>query len=472
MKGLRIIEPKLLLLPVIATLFLLLVSWTTSPLATMESGDSSIYKLLGMGILHGKLPYVDLFDNKGTYLYLINAFGMWLIPGRWGIFVIQVVSLSVTLYFFYRTARLFCSSKTAFISVLLTLFLLAGCCHGGNHVEEYMLPFISLSFYLVTDLFMAPEPMHKTLWKRFLAWGICFGVVLMLRPNDAVGFFGGLMIGVLCWLAQRKEWRQTVVGSILFFAGAMVALAPIVIWYASEDALSGLWYGVYGANSKMAGGMVGQLATLLKWGKWAVLLLMLTLCVMIVSTNHKAVLWFVVPMCMLQLLFIGGKLYAHYFIPLFPLMALFMAMLFCQKNKAVVVLAVAILCLSHRPLPRMAILELAADSKVIASSISHRSTETKCPIPEEEKGSVWNYSLDSWREGVPMAWLINNDIVQCNRKTGSLDADIKEIDFYETNPLWVASYEDEFGQHEASSGYRLAEVVPTEHFTIHLYKRK
>ena len=69
-----------------ATLFLLFFSQTLSPLYTIEACDSSVFKLMGQAMLHGKVPYTDLFDHKGPVLYAIEAFGQWVIPGRNGLF--------------------------------------------------------------------------------------------------------------------------------------------------------------------------------------------------------------------------------------------------------------------------------------------------------------------------------------------------------------------------------------------------
>lgn len=463
---------SLLVLPFMALLLLLACSTSTSPLFHCEGGDSTIYKLLGLGILHGRLPYVDLFDNKGTYLYLINALGQWMIPGRCGIFLLQVISLAITSFYLYRTAELFCKPKKALASTVISLFLLTGCYQGGNHVEEYMLPFMAVSFFLVSELFVKQAPKPAGLPFRSLVWGLCFGVVFMLRPNDAVAFFGGLMMGVTGWLLYRKDMKKAVVSTLFFLLGALVAMTPILIWYFNEDALSDLWFAMFGANSQRAGGLGGQFSTVFKWGKWAILLLMVVLCVMIANTQYRPLFWFVVPICLIQLLLIGEKMYAHYFIPLLPLLSLFIMMLLCQNNKSMVVLVVAVLCLSHRPLPRMAALNLVNVSKQMISEFEHPQPLTSCPIPDAEKDSVWNYSADPWRNGVPLSWLVNNDIVQRNRKMGSPDEYVQEIDFDDANPLWVVSYEDEFEQDESSARFAFVDEVKTEYYTLRFYKRR
>ena len=142
----------LLFLP-IAIIFLLLYSYTTSPLFIHEGMDSAVFKTMGLAILQGKIPYVDIFDHKGPILYFINALGQFLIPGRLGIFCLQVIGLSIVLIFLFKTANLFIGKFASFISVLITLFVYGGVIQEGNQCEEWMMIFFSISLYYVLKYF-------------------------------------------------------------------------------------------------------------------------------------------------------------------------------------------------------------------------------------------------------------------------------------------------------------------------------
>ncbi len=455
----------------ISTLFILIISTTTSPIYCLEGGDSTIYKLLGLGITQGRIPYVDLFDNKGIYLYLINALGFCINDYRWGIFTLQIINLFVALVFLYRTIRIFCQSAKSILVISLSLFLLTGCYQGGNHVEEWMLPFLSIGFFTTINLFTKDTLTFSELYKNSILWGIGCGFVLMLRPNDAVAFYGGIMTGVTLWLFQKKNYRYAVVNIIIFITSTLLTIAPVIIWYACHEELHTLFYAVFGVNSLIAGGVEGQLFTLFKWGKWAILLLIVTLCVMITSTQYKKMLWGVVPISIIQVILLGDKMYAHYFIPLFPLLTLYVTMIFIQQHKPVIILAVAILCLSHRPLPRMAALNLYSSYRLLCNNTCTSQTLYHCPIPEEEQSKVWNYSVDPWRPGTPLSWFIRNNIVQCNRRTGSLDEYVKEIDFKTTSPLWVVSYGHEFEKNSNSTYYYITDSISTQYYTLLFYKK-
>lgn len=81
------------LLFLLSALFMLIMGSNTSPAAPHYYGaDSSFFSAVGAGILRGRLPYVDYFDMKGPYLFLIEALGH-LIGGTTGIYSGGIQSL-------------------------------------------------------------------------------------------------------------------------------------------------------------------------------------------------------------------------------------------------------------------------------------------------------------------------------------------------------------------------------------------
>ena len=52
--------------------------------------DSAIFQIIGKGWVEEKIPYVDLWDQKGPLIYFINAFGYWLTGNQTGIFFIEI----------------------------------------------------------------------------------------------------------------------------------------------------------------------------------------------------------------------------------------------------------------------------------------------------------------------------------------------------------------------------------------------
>ena len=53
--------------------------------------DNAIFQIIGRGWVEGKIPYVDLWDQKGPLIYFINALGYWLTGNQTGIFLIEIL---------------------------------------------------------------------------------------------------------------------------------------------------------------------------------------------------------------------------------------------------------------------------------------------------------------------------------------------------------------------------------------------
>jgi hypothetical protein len=110
----------------LSALFLLVFSCSTNPFSTVDGFDSTVFKYMGQALAEGKVIYRDLFDNKGPILYFINAIPFFLGGDyftRFPLFLLQLIGLSASMWFMYRTARLFAGGFWSLISLLVSLLL-------------------------------------------------------------------------------------------------------------------------------------------------------------------------------------------------------------------------------------------------------------------------------------------------------------------------------------------------------------
>ena len=94
-----------------------------SPLFISKGGDSLIFRNMGLAMLQGKTPYIDIFDHKGILLYYINALGMAIGPNL-GVCLLAIISTTITLRLWYNTANLFVQGKLCYIPVILGILAL------------------------------------------------------------------------------------------------------------------------------------------------------------------------------------------------------------------------------------------------------------------------------------------------------------------------------------------------------------
>ena len=481
---------SLVLIPV-AFLFVLFYSQTTSPLYVLEGQDSCIFKTMGLAILQGKTPYVDFFDHKGPILYFINALGEWLIPGRLGIFILQVIGLSITLFFLDKTARLFLRSDVSFLVVLFSLFILAGLYQEGNQCEEWELPAIAIGIYLATSFFSYLN--YHSLRFYSIIWGLCFGYVFFIRPNDAVSQFGGIMLGVLAYLVSVKEHRKVVLSVFCFVSSFICVSLPILLFFASRNALPDLYYGLIQHNAQYSEGIFNMFLSSFDHEKWCFFILFVPMGYLMYHSGYKTFPFILIPLLALSLLLTGSRIYLHYFIVYLPLFVFWGIVFFRQKDRTVLIVLLVLLyscsCGSIRFLKRPIGQTRALIKTIIVGNEEHialykEAGELVHFIPEEEREDIWNYNL-MWNRKDCFSFLFHYGIVQCNRvplyTMYLIDKKLKETDRIDKkNPKWVfISHEEDVDLiNEFStdydyifSHYSLVGAMNPDNCTIELYRR-
>ena len=466
----------------LATCFLLLYSYTTSPLFLNDGMDSAVFKTMGLAILKGKIPYVDIFDHKGPVLYFIDALGQWMIPGRMGIFLLQVIGLSVALFYMFKTARLFVGNALSFLVILFTLFIFGGIIQEGNQCEEWMMYFFTVALYYALKYFVndsgSPHPMKYSLF-----YGFCFGMSFFIRPNDAVAMMGGLMTGVTIWSVYNKEYKNALLNALCFGAGFLLVAVPIVCYFAWNNALGDLWYGLIGFNNTYSGGIISMLLSLLGRRKESLLLLFVILGVMAYDTRYKDVLFIVVPMMVLGIVLLGISYYRHYYIVFIPIFVIYFVLLLLQ-SKSIMAIAIVVFCFSLQAdvlnsFVNLALkdmrwkIEMLRSEKDFIGSFYEESDKLLSHIPENEKDEVWNYNLGWEDRKSSFSVLYHFGIVQCNLITCGADDKLLNIDdVAKKMPLWVVMERKENDNIVLPSRYDLVAKTDTTICKIELYRRK
>ncbi len=143
------IDYKCYLVLLVSTLvFLLLFSSSTSPFYVCpELYDSGVFQLIGKSWAQGKIPYVDIWDTKGPLVFFINAIGYWGGQRKIGVFVLQDIFLFASMAYAFKIISLEYNKRSALLLTLALMLYFANTCEGGNNVEEYVLPFLFISFY-------------------------------------------------------------------------------------------------------------------------------------------------------------------------------------------------------------------------------------------------------------------------------------------------------------------------------------
>ena len=236
--------------------FFFVIKLHLSPFNNLELyPDSSVFLYIGKYMHDGMIPYRDLFDHKGVILYFIEYIGCIFGFGNGiGVWIIELFNMFVSAIIFYLIAKLLTSSRIICYAVVYIIISLCSFkfYQGGNLVEEYALPWISISLYIVTNFFITKK-IKK--W-QIITLGISFAVVFFLRVN-MVGLWGALLLSVIIYLIKTKRITDLFICSLLFIVGCLIVSIPVFVYLSATDSLKNMieYYFVFnfaytGSNSK------------------------------------------------------------------------------------------------------------------------------------------------------------------------------------------------------------------------------
>lgn len=223
---------SLLLLIVAVALF----TFLANPYFGVPGCDSSIFIYVARRMMAGQVPYLDVFDQKGLLLYVLDAIG-WRLGNVMGIWALDILAFSLGLWLMTRIA---CVEPVA-LSVWIVLYHLVSC--GGNMPEMWIIVFSGLAYVL------ALKVRTDESWKWFVM-GVCLAQIFMLKLNMIAV---AVPIGIT-WLMRGATVRPVLLG----LAGCVVGLLP----YFAYLTLQGAWgafcevYIRYNAQYAARGGWV------------------------------------------------------------------------------------------------------------------------------------------------------------------------------------------------------------------------
>ncbi len=224
----------------ISAIFFFLFGFNSPIYAFNTDIDYNWFMTMGRGFVNGKIPYRDLFEHKGPIIYFITGFCCLFQNPNFIMLLLEIISMSLFLYFTYRIAskrlNTFCSLIT--VSIISLAIFISNCrMINASAVEEFCLP-IYAYFLLCWLEFMLEKSQWN--WVRALCLGICFGVLFWVKYT--LVYF--IIVPMLAWFILslcRRQYRTMLINLLLMLAGVLIITAPIIIFYAAYHALDDLF---------------------------------------------------------------------------------------------------------------------------------------------------------------------------------------------------------------------------------------
>lgn len=260
----------------ISFLLLLICSRSSFLYPYNDWNDANSYFSMGKSILNGKIPYRDVFDQKGLYLYLLYGIAYLISHTDFtGVFLLEVLFCAFSLYGAFQILLLYLKEKTA--RILLPLFggaaFSSHSFYWGGSAEEFCLPFFMWVLFLSLRYFRRQYPAPLKLSVVFTA-GLFAGIIAMIKYNGLGFFFGFMMMAALSFLL-RKDWVGLVKSVLVFLGGMLITIFPILLYFLIKGALYDMYWAylyvnifVYGHITEQGpalGERISALVRLLYW---------------------------------------------------------------------------------------------------------------------------------------------------------------------------------------------------------------
>lgn len=431
----------LIVLFIVSFVFILLFSYSISPVIPCWSLDSHMFQELGLSILHGKTPYIDLFDQKGFYLFLYNAWGLG-INKVWGLPFLQSFNFAFCIFFIISSIETITSNQYNIWKKLLVAFCflcLEFGFEGGNTCEDCNLLFIILPIYMcIRPIWEKTFALEK--WKLFCIGG-CAGCTLFIRANNFMPVLGFLLVLVFYNL-YKKKYKYLIESAGIAFVGFLSFIFPCLLFFALKggtNAIEEMWYGTFVSNVQYAAkDSLFNLSPLFVLKSFLGNFFLIIVSSLIWKKNRSLSIAFMLSI-IIGSLFVGRALYRHYFIVFIPFFCIlvFSTKDLLKKNYILFLSFLVIISILINPITRYVDMVLTRSPETVKcrEEFSHVIQN----IPKNERQDIWNLNAMS---GLDL--LVSQDIVQVNRfmvtwhrSFFSRFKDVETEEFQVVHPKWL-----------------------------------
>lgn len=203
----------------------LLVLYSSPLYKGLPDIDSSVFQVMGKGMLENKIMYKELFDHKGPIVYIINALAF-LVNNNYGLFIIETIIFYIGTIFIYKTSRIVLSKKASIIVNLLYMLISFRYFYGGNYTEEYAITFMSIAMYFIIKILHKKEMNKKLYW---IMVGATFAINLLIKPTYISIW---IAFGIVQLIASIKDKKiKELIKSIGYMLiGILIISVPIILY--------------------------------------------------------------------------------------------------------------------------------------------------------------------------------------------------------------------------------------------------
>lgn len=243
-------------------LFVILISVWQLPLSPLykytDFVDIPTMMDMAKAMIHGLVPFRDVFEQRGPYMYMINLISC--LPGdrmHW-IWVLELINFGILYGIFYKTARLTVNEKPskwlACISVIL--IPISSTFNQGAAPEEFMLVPTIYLFYVILKMATTNRKDPTTVENFLLGLGLSWIVFIKYSNIGAIATFFVVYGLILLKNKRFKLFGKTVLTSV---SGLIVGSLPVFAYFGYNHAIGAFLKSYFIENTGATGLATGHL---------------------------------------------------------------------------------------------------------------------------------------------------------------------------------------------------------------------
>ncbi|MBR4314257.1 MAG: glycosyltransferase family 39 protein [Lachnospiraceae bacterium] len=251
------LKPRIVLLIVVAVNLFLFSS--VSPIHSIMNMQYNewLYYLIGKGMTRGMVPYLELLDHKGPYLFFFFALANVIEFKHISFYLVALAFYYIIALFSYKITYLTLSFVTdfdekkktifSFISGFIIYFISSSyyLSFGTISAEVFIIALMLVAYYIFIKYLFSGEVTHRV--KYSLIYGALAGVAFFIKANGILGFVP-IAITLLIILIRGREVSNLLQNILFGFIGFVISLLPAIIYCIVTDSLAEMIEGAFVIN--------------------------------------------------------------------------------------------------------------------------------------------------------------------------------------------------------------------------------
>lgn len=234
---------KVLLYILVISIVAITICSKSSPFYPLNDWvDSNIYMSIGKSMLDGKVPYRDLYDHKGPFIFALHAIASIVSRTSFlGVWFIEIACAFFFLFYSFKSLSLFCNKHALFWLPLIALLTYTSLSFAhGDSAEELSLPFLAYAMWI--GLNAIHNKKYPSTW-QLIAIGITSGCIFWMKYT-VIGLYIGWFIALAVFIPKDRKLKQiwSLVWKIAL--GVIISTLPWLLYFGINHSIED-WLKVY-----------------------------------------------------------------------------------------------------------------------------------------------------------------------------------------------------------------------------------